>query len=223
LGHRLKIMPITINGSGTVTGIIAGGLPDGCIVTADIADNNVTTAKIDNISVTEIKIADDNVTPAKLAQPLTLETAQSATGTEVDFTGIPSWVKRVTVMFANCSRSGSSATLIQLGDAGGFETTDYLGSGSLLSGASNSTSAFTSGFGLSLGGTGAIVYHGTVSVFLIDSNTWACSGVTGRSDGTITGVTAGSKTLSDTLTQIRITHVNGSDTFDAGTINIMYE
>jgi hypothetical protein len=67
LGHRLKIMPITINGSGTVTGISAGGLPDDCIVTADIADNNVTTAKIDNISVTEIKIADANVTAAKLS------------------------------------------------------------------------------------------------------------------------------------------------------------
>lgn len=60
-------MPITINGSGTVTGISAGGLPDGCIVTADIADNNVTTAKINNISVTEIKIADANVTASKLS------------------------------------------------------------------------------------------------------------------------------------------------------------
>jgi len=57
LGHRLKIMPITINGSGTVTGISAGGLPDGCIVAADIADSNVTTAKIDNGSITQDKIA----------------------------------------------------------------------------------------------------------------------------------------------------------------------
>ena len=60
-------MPITINGSGTVTGISAGGLPDDCIVTADIADNNVTTAKIANIGVTEIKIADANITAAKLS------------------------------------------------------------------------------------------------------------------------------------------------------------
>ena len=60
-------MPITINGSGTVTGISAGGLPDDCIVTADIADNNVTTAKIANIGVTEIKIADNNVTTSKIA------------------------------------------------------------------------------------------------------------------------------------------------------------
>lgn len=39
-------MPITIDGSGTVTGISAGGLPDDCIVTADIADANITAAKL---------------------------------------------------------------------------------------------------------------------------------------------------------------------------------
>ena len=39
-------MPITINGSGTVTGISTGGLPDGCIATDDLANNAVTTAKL---------------------------------------------------------------------------------------------------------------------------------------------------------------------------------
>jgi len=39
-------MPITIAGSGTITGISAGGLPDACIVTADIADANITAAKL---------------------------------------------------------------------------------------------------------------------------------------------------------------------------------
>jgi len=39
-------MPITINGSGTVTGISAGGLPDACITTDDIAANAVTAAKL---------------------------------------------------------------------------------------------------------------------------------------------------------------------------------
>lgn len=39
-------MPITINGSGTVAGISAGGLPDDCITTAEIAANAVTYAKI---------------------------------------------------------------------------------------------------------------------------------------------------------------------------------
>jgi hypothetical protein len=39
-------MPITINGTGTVTGISAGGLPDACITTDDIAANAVTAAKL---------------------------------------------------------------------------------------------------------------------------------------------------------------------------------
>ena len=39
-------MPITINGSGTVTGISAGGLPDDCITTAEIAAAAVTTVKL---------------------------------------------------------------------------------------------------------------------------------------------------------------------------------
>lgn len=60
-------MPITINGSGTVTGITAGGLPDGCIVTADIVDNNVTAAKIADNTITELKLANGAVTQAKIA------------------------------------------------------------------------------------------------------------------------------------------------------------
>ena len=39
-------MPISIAGSGTITGISAGGLPDDCITTAEIAANAVTTAKL---------------------------------------------------------------------------------------------------------------------------------------------------------------------------------
>lgn len=40
-------MPITIDGSGTITGLSAGGLPDSSIVTADIANAAITAAKLD--------------------------------------------------------------------------------------------------------------------------------------------------------------------------------
>jgi hypothetical protein len=214
-------MPITINGSGTVTGIIAGGLPDGCIVTADIADDNVTTSKIADDNVTTSKIADNNVTPAKLAQPLTLETAQSATGTEVDFTDIPSWVKRVTVMFAGVSTNGTADLLIQLGDAGGVETTGYLGA-STAAGSTVNTNLFTSGFGL-ISNSAANISHGSFIITLLSGNTWTCHGLIARSNSTNTMLTGGSKALSDTLDRVRITTSNGTNTFDAGTINIMYE
>lgn len=39
-------MPISINGTGTITGISAGGLPDACITTDDIAGSAVTSAKL---------------------------------------------------------------------------------------------------------------------------------------------------------------------------------
>jgi len=47
----------------------------------------------------------------------------STSGTSIDFTGIPSWVKRITVMFDVVSTNGSAIILIQLGDSGGIETT----------------------------------------------------------------------------------------------------
>lgn len=59
-------MPITIAGSGTITGISAGGLPDDSIIAADIATDAVTTAKIAASAVTSAKIADANITAAKL-------------------------------------------------------------------------------------------------------------------------------------------------------------
>ena len=47
-------MPITINGSGTITGISAGGLPDDSITTADIADSAVTDAKISALTSSKL-------------------------------------------------------------------------------------------------------------------------------------------------------------------------
>ena len=38
-------MPVTINGDGTITGLVVGGLPDGCVDTDTIANSAVTPAK----------------------------------------------------------------------------------------------------------------------------------------------------------------------------------
>jgi hypothetical protein len=158
---------------------------------------------------------------AEIYEP-NLMTAQSATGTSVTFTDIPSWVKRITVMFIELSTNGSSSYIVQLGDSGGFETTGYLGA----TGYSNNYSAHTTGLGISHGIISTVVLSGSATITLINPSTntwtWASSGAfTSPSATTVTG--AGRKTLSDTLTQVRITTVNGTDTFDAGTINVMYE
>jgi hypothetical protein len=153
---------------------------------------------------------------------MVLETAQATTsGTSVDFTGIPSWVKKITVMFSGVSTNGTANLLIQLGDSGGIETTGYLGSSSSIGTTAASTN-YTAGFG-SNSGNAANVSHGSFVITLFGSNTWTIAGLVARSNSATTLTTAGSKNLSGTLTQLRITTSNGTDTFDAGSINILYE
>lgn len=149
-------------------------------------------------------------------------TAVTASGTSVDFTSIPSWVKKITVILSGVSGSGTSVPLIQLGDSGGFETSGYLGTATNLT-STTSTAEYTTGFGLGASSAATQTRIGSIVITLVSSNTWVASSSLGRGDAAGTFVMGGSKTLSDVLTQIRITTVNGTDTFDAGTINIMYE
>jgi len=146
----------------------------------------------------------------------------STSGTSIDFTSIPSWVKRITVMFSGVSTNSTSALLIQLGDSGGIENTGYISGTSIISNSTvGSLVTSTAGFVAASGLTAAGTFHGSVSITLLGSNIWAAGGST-YSSASGTFVVAGSKTLSDTLTQVRITSVT-PDTFDAGTINILYE
>jgi hypothetical protein len=145
----------------------------------------------------------------------------STSGTSIDFTSIPSWVKRITVMFTGVSTSGTSNPIIQIG-SGSVTTTGYLGAGMIASGASPSVSNFTTGFGYP-SATATNILHGTTVLTLVTGNTWAANGTLARSDGTSVLSTAGSLALAGVLDRIRITTVNGTDTFDAGSINILYE
>jgi hypothetical protein len=165
------------------------------------------------------------------AQPrLVRETAKAynwnglTTNTSIDFTSIPSWVKRVTVVFHTLSLSGSAYSLIQLGDSGGVETTGYTSSANyLLSNVSSGSFSSTAGIIL-INGVNVNQLTGSVVFNNISSNTWVATGMWNYSQapGT-TAWTAGDKTLSGTLDRIRITSDNGTDPFDFGTINIMYE
>ena len=150
-------------------------------------------------------------------------TAQNSTsGTSIDFTGIPSWVKRVTVMFSGVSLSGSSQFLIQLGDSGGIETTGYSGGGFRTSSSTVAGGNSTAGFYFA-NTTAATVFSGMITITNLSANTWVAMGLLGGDVTEVVDATAGGKTLSATLDRVRITTVNGTDTFDAGSINILYE
>lgn len=159
----------------------------------------------------------------ELAPRMQLMTAKTASGTSVDFTGIPSWAKRITVMFNGVSTNGSSQVQIQLGNTT-IQTTGYLGTAM-----SNATAATTanhsSGFLTSpITDLGAMATRqGLMTLVLLGSNIWCCMSMIGLSNTNLNSQSSGSVTLSGTLDRIRITTVNGTDTFDAGTINILVE
>jgi hypothetical protein len=152
------------------------------------------------------------------------DTAKASTsGTTVDFTGIPSWVKRITVMLNTVSANGTGIIMLQLGDAGGIETTGYTGSVVRMVAGGNGTGSLSAGFLVSDGSAASQNFSGIFIASYIGSNTWVVTGSFGGADAARCSTVSGVKTLSDVLTQVRVTTSNGTDTFDAGTINILYE
>jgi hypothetical protein len=144
----------------------------------------------------------------------------STSGTSIDFTSIPSWVKRITVMFNGVSISGGANYLIQLGDSGGFETSGYT-SVVAYTGSANGKAVSTSGF-ICIASSAGQFWSGQVVITLVSGNIYVESGCVGDGSDYVS-ISGGTKTLSGTLDRVRITTTNGTDTFDAGSVNIMYE
>lgn len=202
-------MPVTINGT---TGITTPGVTNSGneTVSGTLAVTGAVTGS--GLSTT--------------LYPLVSGTAVASTsGTSIDFTGIPSWVKRITVMFNGVSTNGTAHYLIQLGDSGGVETTGYL-SYSAYSGGTNAAGGVSSTSGFIVFTNQAYnLFYGHATFTLSGSNLWVGSNVFGiNSNSTTYSIQGGgTKTLSDVLDRVRITTSNGTDTFDAGSINILYE
>lgn len=146
----------------------------------------------------------------------------STSGTSIDFTGIPSWVKRITILLHRVSTTGIVPLLYQLGTSGGIVSTGYVSSGSY-QGAGQGGLQSTSGL---LNGAGGAILDTSVGITTIcnfGSNTWVSSSISGDGSADYTKIGGGSITLGGTLDRIRITTTTGTPTFDAGSINILYE
>ena len=146
-----------------------------------------------------------------------LETVKATTsGTTIDFTGIPSWVKCIKVILNGVSTNGSTGLYVQLGDIDGVETTGYASEVSNRGG----DTIVTTGFAITRGLTSSSICHGIITICNCTGNTWVSSGNISLTGEVV--ISAGSKTLSATLDRIRLTG-GGTNTFDAGQVNIMYE
>jgi hypothetical protein len=147
----------------------------------------------------------------------------STSGTSIDFTGIPSGVKRITVMLNGVSTNGTSTIQLQLG-AGSVTTSGYVGSATRIQGAACTTfGSFTSGFAAASINTSTDTQNGSLVINTLGSNIWICNGGVYSAGYVACHQTTGLLALSGTLDRVRITTVNGTDTFDAGSINILYE
>ena len=227
----LKANSVQIGQSATATNnftLSVPSSPDGTIklargnsgaTTADVLSVNasgaITGATISGATISGATINSSTINGGSI----TLGTAQNSTsGTAIDFTGIPSWAKKITVMLNGVSTSGSSNLLVQIG-AGSVTTSGYQ-SAAWTCNTLNSTS--TNGYLITAYNSAGAISYGNIFVCAFGSNTWIESHAIGAqiSNNSVGG---GSITLSGTLDRVRITTANGTDTFDAGSINIMYE
>ena len=202
-------MSITLNANNDGSGSVQTGGIDAIQISAA---QNVTVPN--NLTVTNASTFTGNVSGV-----LKSGTAVASTsGTSIDFTGIPSTAKRITVVFNNVSTSGSSVVQVQAGSTT-FVTSGYTGSaGNNVNNGQNSSGFLT----YTTGGAGnSIIGH--IVLTNISGNLWVEAGVVGPNASTSPCSCCGAVTLSGVLDRVRITTVNGTDTFDAGTVNIMWE
>lgn len=169
------------------------------------------------------KMADGFVTPAKLSQKMTLTGSVATTsGTSIDLsTSIPSWVKRITISYQGVSLNGSSHAILQLG-SGSFTTTGYAATSAYCATGNQAGVASATNGLLVHCGSASNAFTGTLTLINITGNTWVSSH-SGMLNTTVGVTGGGSIALGGALDRIRIASANGSDTFDAGSVNVLYE
>lgn len=207
---------------------------DGGLTSSALASNSITTAKIVDANVTAAKLASGaalanlaaaSLGPSLLSQPLTQGTVQATTsGTEKDF-AIPAWARRIRAMLQGVSLSGAALLRFRLGVSGGIVTSGYLGAGSVIA-AVVATLNQTAGWDIyNSAPAGADIYTGSLEITQLDAtnNIWVASGVFAQTSSARTYTVSGQVTLASALTTLRLTTSNGTDTFDAGSVNIIYD
>jgi hypothetical protein len=233
-----KIIADTIEASGSQISLNVGNVTVFMATSTGLATANITTANITTANITTANITGNLLvgtttaqTGAKLAVTGGIQgtitsgtTVASTSGTSIDFTSIPSWVKRITVLFNGVSTNGASIVLVRLGTSSGVVATGYLGTVDT-STTATAAEVITTGLATERSGaaSSAMVRNGLITWCAFGNNTWSGSVSVGNSGGGQMSYGASSIPLGGTLDRVRITTANGTDTFDAGSINILYE
>lgn len=149
----------------------------------------------------------------------------TTSGTSITFTGIPAGTKQVIVTFKGVSTNGTSVKLVRIGPSAGVETSGY--KFQTLSAPGGTVVRVYSSAGFIFGGALAgdvIVGSLTLTLENATTNSWAAHGGQQEYTSSYTAYFgAGIKTsLAGALSVLSITTDSGTDTFDAGEVNIAY-
>lgn len=157
-------------------------------------------------------------------RPSTATTQATTSGRDVTFSGIPSWVTKITLTVIGVSSDGGTDALyVRLGDAGGVESTGY---SNVVTNTDGSTvTSSTTSFQVIAGNNAAIAWHGAITLTRHGSTglTWACTGQLAAPGTPVIHRNSGSKTLSAQLDRVTFGLLGSTDSFDAGAVGLWYE
>ena len=148
----------------------------------------------------------------------------TTSGVAVAYTAIPAFVKRITIILSGVSTSGTSNYQVQLGTGSTtYTTSGYAAAFSNFTASAVTTANATSGFVLLTPAASSEVHSGVITLYNLSGNIWVSQATISATSTTRNYISSGSITLGSNLTAVQLTTVNGTDTFNAGTLNVFYE
>jgi hypothetical protein len=192
------------------------------------SDTLIGTAAAGNIEYNGQFFVTDSAGSRAQLQRIVQGTPTASSGTALTYSSLPTWVKRITISIASLQATGGSiAPLVQLSTSSTFKTSGYLGAIAASPNAvAPNANNLANGFATYLPAvwSTSIVLHGTITLTLLNASTylWTAAGNISRSDSSNSATMSGSVTLTGTLDGVRL-FIDGTQTFTAGSINIIYE
>lgn len=213
-------LPVASGGTGQMTALAAFNA-------LKQAATDTYTGVVELATTVEVQTGTDTtraITPSTLRGGALVRGAvqNTTSGIVIDFTGIPSWAKRITVMFHAVSLSGADSMILQLGTSGGLQTTGYVSTSAGSNGTAGGYVIANNGF-VMRGGAASNSTSGHMVITNIASDTWVSSHTQTTENTGVCNFGGGTVSLSGALDRVRLTTYLGTNTFDAGSVNIMYE
>lgn len=187
-----------------------------------VAGRELSQAQVENAASTVFGL----VSGQRLSQAIAAAGAQTAgpiattSGTAHDFTGLPSGINEVDVLFNGVSLSGTDGIIVQVSAASTFATSGYVSTSGRIAGTGQGHLNSTAGYVIH-GATGGNVTRGVMRLRRVPgTNTWVSDHACAL-DTANTAHGGGAVTLGGTLDGVRITR-SGTNTFDAGSVALLY-